>query len=647
MSKPIFKTLWGESGAKEEVDSSKIALGWTAERPPFQWENWSQWRQDAFISHVNVRGIPAWDEETEYGVGVKSYVSGSNGEVYVSLAPSGGTYPARDPVLDSIKWKKAWLDSDGTIGIPKVVNLQTVLDSKVDKIDGKGLSDNNYTTVEKNKLGGIESNSQRNVPTNLTNSRTSTALTIESSTGTNSVVNGASTTLAGVMTSEDKVKLDGLPRGSGGLIPLSGGGTGASNAAGARLALQLGNTATHNYGTTANTVMMGNDSRVVGVAQQITDGLAGKADKTTSVSAGTGLSGGGDLNTNRTLSVLYGDKVGTAAQGNDARILAAATKIELASGLATKVNTTLSIGAGAGLSGGGNLTTNRSFSVNYGTTGGTAAEGNDSRIVNAASVTQLNSGLALKVDKTVGVLSGVGLTGGGSLASSRTLAVAYGTTAGTAAQGDDARILAAATKAELSSGLASKTDKTTSVVAGSGLLGGGNLSADRTLSVSYGDKAGTAAQGNDSRIVNGQVAFNRLNIGATADTARTALQLGNHVTHNYGTTNNSVARGNDPRFSQALTSGLGQSQTWVNVRGSRGNNVTYTNTTGKPIQVFFEGVDSGSSNLQYVIGGIGATWVDPYGGRNGRMQLSFVIPDRGTYRFNYGSNSVATWMELR
>ena len=37
------------------------------------------------------------------------------------------------------------------------------------------------------------------------------------------------------------------------------------------------------------------------------------------VAAGTGLTGGGDLSTNRTLAVVYGTAAGTVAQGNDAR----------------------------------------------------------------------------------------------------------------------------------------------------------------------------------------------------------------------------------------------------------------------------------------------------------------------------------------
>lgn len=48
---------------------------------------------------------------------------------------------------------------------------------------------------------------------------------------------------------------------------------------------------------------------------------------------------------------------------------------------------------------------------------------------------------------------------------------------------------------------------TRTVTASTGLTGGGALSGNISLSVSYGTTAGTAAQGNDSRINNGQTAF--------------------------------------------------------------------------------------------------------------------------------------------
>lgn len=52
-------------------------------------------------------------------------------------------------------------------------------------------------------------------------------------------------------------------------------------------------------------------------------GLSSKANTSTTVSAGTGLTGGGDLSANRTLSANFGTSAGTIAQGNDSRITGA------------------------------------------------------------------------------------------------------------------------------------------------------------------------------------------------------------------------------------------------------------------------------------------------------------------------------------
>jgi hypothetical protein len=91
------------------------------------------------------------------------------------------------------------------------------------------------------------------------------------------------------------------------------------------------------------------------------------------------------------------------------------------------------------------------------------------------------------VPTTRQVIAGGGLTGGGDLSADRTLAVAYGTAAGTAAQGNDSRITGA-------------VPNTRQVTAGTGLTGGGDLTANRSLAVAYGSGAGTAVQGNDARV---------------------------------------------------------------------------------------------------------------------------------------------------
>lgn len=60
-----------------------------------------------------------------------------------------------------------------------------------------------------------------------------------------------------------------------------------------------------------------------------------------------------------------------------------------------------------------------------------------------AKVTNLGTDLAAKAPAARTLTAGTGLTGGGDLTADRSFAVAYGTTAGTAAQGNDTRITGA------------------------------------------------------------------------------------------------------------------------------------------------------------------------------------------------------------
>lgn len=57
------------------------------------------------------------------------------------------------------------------------------------------------------------------------------------------------------------------------------------------------------------------------VAASVDAAVAGKADASTTITAGTGLTGGGDLSANRTLAVAYGTTSTTATAGNDTRVV--------------------------------------------------------------------------------------------------------------------------------------------------------------------------------------------------------------------------------------------------------------------------------------------------------------------------------------
>ena len=54
-----------------------------------------------------------------------------------------------------------WLDENGLSHFWS--KLKTLLNNKVDKVDGKGLSTNDYTANEKTKLAGIETGAEVNI----------------------------------------------------------------------------------------------------------------------------------------------------------------------------------------------------------------------------------------------------------------------------------------------------------------------------------------------------------------------------------------------------------------------------------------------------------------------------------------------------
>ena len=100
---------------------------------------------------------------------------------------------------------------------------------------------------------------------------------------------------------------------------------GSTDQAQMRTNLGLGDSATKAVGTTSNTVAAGNDSRIVGAVQT-----------SRTVSTGTGLTGGGDLTANRTLSVNFGATSVTACRGDDPRLAVDANYAVFISGPTTQ-----------------------------------------------------------------------------------------------------------------------------------------------------------------------------------------------------------------------------------------------------------------------------------------------------------------------
>ena len=98
--------------------------------------------------------------------------------------------------------------------------LIAAIAGKVDKVEGKGLSTEDYTTAEKTKLAGIEAGANNySLPAATTSAlggiKVGANLAIDSSTG---VLSGdysaASSSAAGLMSAADKSKLDGIAAGA-------------------------------------------------------------------------------------------------------------------------------------------------------------------------------------------------------------------------------------------------------------------------------------------------------------------------------------------------------------------------------------------------------------------------------------------------
>ena len=166
-------------------------------------------------------------------------------------------------------------------------------------------------------------------------------------------------------------------------------------------------------------------------------------------------------------------------------------------GLASKASTSTTISAGTGLTGGGDLSANRTLAVSFGTAAGTVAAGDDGRIAGAEQTT--NKGLA-------NGYASLGADGKVPSAQLPVVADATTTSKGIIQLAGDLGGTAASPTVP---GLASKAAAATTISAGTGLTGGGDLSANRTLAVDFGTAAGTVAQGNDSRIAGAEQISNK------------------------------------------------------------------------------------------------------------------------------------------
>lgn len=126
VNKPDFSFQWASGGAIVAPSDVKIQTGWTAEVPPFQWENFAQNRQDNAILHLFQKGISEWDAASNYYFttsGVRSYVQGSDGNIYVAVADSLNQNPTTDAT--DTYWKLAFISPESVAADFPLRGVQT------------------------------------------------------------------------------------------------------------------------------------------------------------------------------------------------------------------------------------------------------------------------------------------------------------------------------------------------------------------------------------------------------------------------------------------------------------------------------------------------------------------------------------------
>lgn len=150
----------------------------------------------------------------------------------------------------------------------------------------------------------------------------------------------------------------------------------------------------------------------------------------------------------------------------------------------------------------------------------------------------------------------------------------------------------------------------------------------------------------------GQCFFVRFNAALTlTNNANIVTQSGANITAAAGDT--CILRATAANVVEVLcytpfkNQAVGYGQTWQDVTGSRVISTTYTNTTGKPIQIL---VLAGglSTNKTLTIDGISlGAWSSVGSSSQAHSSVSAVIPNGSTYSVGGTASGIISWTELR
>lgn len=118
-TRPDYTYKWASGGMVATPTTGKIQEGWVVQKPPVQYWNYIENRQDQAISYLYQQGIPEWTAAIEYQSG-SSFVT-YGGDIYVSIQTGTNKNPASETAYWKLYGKKyvaapATASSTGTAG---------------------------------------------------------------------------------------------------------------------------------------------------------------------------------------------------------------------------------------------------------------------------------------------------------------------------------------------------------------------------------------------------------------------------------------------------------------------------------------------------------------------------------------------------
>lgn len=139
--------------------------------------------------------------------------------------------------------------------------------------------------------------------------------------------------------------------------------------------------------------------------------------------------------------------------------------------------------------------------------------------------------------------------------------------------------------------------------------------------------------------------------GGTVAATFTGNLTGNVTGNVSGSSGSCTGNSATATLSTDSTNAIGYSQSWQDLSSSRSLSTSYTNSTGKPIQVSVNARSNVAAYIQASVGGITLIGSDNAGSTGPRMFISFIVPNSASYSVSLSAGSLVSgslqWAELR